>query len=80
MQDFFNYKSGVYSHVSGDYAGLHAVALMGWGESDAEGKYWIVKNSWGVNFGEEGYFRIARGLDENGCNFEGGLTAANVAL
>ena len=80
FEDFFSYESGVYSHVDGSYAGLHAVALMGWGESEEEGKWWIVKNSWGGDFGEGGYFRIARGLDTNGCNFEGGLTAAKVTV
>ncbi|GMI01684.1 hypothetical protein TrST_g10384 [Triparma strigata] len=76
--DFFLYESGVYKHVDGDYAGLHAVSLMGWGENEEEGSFWVVKNSWGENFGESGFFRIARGLDVNGVNFEGGLTAAKV--
>lgn len=76
--DFFLYKSGVYRHVSGDYSGLHAVTLVGWGESQSEGNWWLVKNSWGSDFGEKGFFRIARGIEDNGCNFEGGLTAATV--
>jgi len=80
FSDFFLYDSGVYRHINGDYAGLHAVVLTGWGENDEEGKYWIVRNSWGEDFGERGYFRIARGLDENGCNFEGGLTTAPIKL
>ena len=29
--DFFNYKSGVYSHTSGGLAGGHAVKMIGWG-------------------------------------------------
>jgi C1A family cysteine protease len=78
--DFFTYAGGVYSHVTGDYAGLHAVVLTGWGESEEEGKWWIVRNSWGEDFGEGGYFRIKRGLDENGCNFEGGLTTAMIKV
>jgi cathepsin B len=86
FEDFFQYKSGIYSHITGSYAGLHAVTLMGWGtetpssSSSAPIDYWIVKNSWGEDFGENGYFRIVRGLAYNGCNFEGGLTTADPKL
>jgi len=55
-EDFKHYKSGVYSRVSGKYAGGHAVLLVGY--NDAE-EYFIVKNSWGPAWGEEGFFRIA---------------------
>ena len=54
--DFFSYVSGVYSHTAGDYAGGHAVLIVGY--SDA-GQYFIVKNSWGAGWGESGYFKIA---------------------
>jgi C1A family cysteine protease len=53
--DFFDYTGGVYSYSSGDYAGLHAVLVVGW--DDANGAF-IVKNSWGADWGESGYFRI----------------------
>ena len=45
----------------------HAVTLVGYGAED-EQDYWIVKNSWGENWGEEGYFRIARGKGTCGIN------------
>jgi hypothetical protein len=54
--DFFNYASGIYSYVSGSYQGGHAVLLVGY---DDPGQYFIVKNSWGIYWGEAGYFRIA---------------------
>ncbi len=54
--DFMSYSSGVYKHVSGILAGFHAVLVVGY---DDPGQYFIVKNSWGTGWGEQGYFRIA---------------------
>jgi C1A family cysteine protease len=62
-QDFFSYRSGVYRHVSGNAAGGHCVEIIGY--NNAQG-CWICKNSWGTNWGEGGYFRIAYGQ----CNIE----------
>jgi hypothetical protein len=35
----------------------HAVEVVGWGKDPTYGPYWIVKNSWGTNWSDEGYFR-----------------------
>ncbi|CAN4084163.1 unnamed protein product [Withania somnifera] len=47
----------------------HAVTVIGYGTSDDGVKYWLVKNSWGTDWGEQGYIRIARdvGVDGGQC-------------
>jgi len=44
----------------------HSVLLVGWGVDQATGeKFWLVQNTWGSQWGENGYFRIRRGTDES---------------
>lgn len=61
--DFYVYwnsgAKGVYSHVTGDALGGHAVLMVGY--DDAQ-RCWICKNSWGAGTGGgDGFFRIAYG-------------------
>lgn len=68
-QDFLQYTSGVYQHVTGSALGGHAVKIVGYGVDATAGKYWIVANSWGTQWGMNGYFHIKKGSNE--CGFEG---------
>ncbi|NBO37873.1 hypothetical protein EBU99_04740 [bacterium] len=54
--DFMLYKGGVYRHAKGGIVGGHAVMIIGWDNAD---EAWIVRNSWGTDWGEQGDFRIS---------------------
>ncbi|MBE9523086.1 MAG: hypothetical protein IME95_07845, partial [Proteobacteria bacterium] len=60
-EDFLSYESGVYEYVEGPYMGGHAVIIIGWDNDAAAGGYWICKNSWGKDWGEDGFFKIKWG-------------------
>lgn len=55
-EDLFSYKSGIYKNLIGNPVGGHCVTIVGYNDNPG---YWICKNSWGTNWGEEGFFRIA---------------------
>merc|ERR1719204_2305614 len=73
-EDFANYVSGIYHHVTGGMEGGHAVRIVGWGVEDGV-KYWKVANSWNPYWGESGYFRIRRGNNE--CGIESQAMASS---
>ncbi|PQM38234.1 senescence-specific cysteine protease SAG39-like [Prunus yedoensis var. nudiflora] len=57
--DFLYYTSGVFAGSCGLEMD-HCVAAIGYGVSDDGTKYWLLKNSWGTDWGEEGYMRMKR--------------------
>lgn len=61
-EDFFNYKNGVYSHVTGSKIGKHVVKIIGWGKTKKKSvPYWLVINSWSKQWGDSGLFKIKQG-------------------
>jgi hypothetical protein len=51
-EDFLFYKGGIYKTKNSKKAGGHAVALVGFDDSK---KAWLIKNSWGTSWGENGF-------------------------
>lgn len=51
------YKKGVFSTNCGTNLD-HAVILVGYGYEKDGHKYYIIRNSWGTSWGEDGYIRI----------------------
>ncbi|GAB6019813.1 hypothetical protein CHUAL_001354 [Chamberlinius hualienensis] len=66
-EDFLSYKSGVYHYVTGKAVGLHAVKMIGWGNENGEDFWWLI-NSWNTDWGDNGLFKIRRGVNE--CRIE----------
>lgn len=76
FQSFFKYYPDDVYHRSKEAtaSGGHAVRIIGWGTTDEGEDYWLVANSWGIDFADLGVFKIRRGNNE--CNIEeqvGGL-------
>jgi hypothetical protein len=56
------YRGGVYTHTSGTKLD-HGVLAVGYG-TDGGKNYWKIKNSWGPAWGEKGYIRFAKDIEQ----------------
>jgi C1A family cysteine protease len=62
--DFYHYSGGIYKVTAGaTVEGGHSVAIIGYDHANG---YWICKNSWGTDWGENGFFRIQMGQANTG--------------
>jgi C1A family cysteine protease len=73
---FNSYQSGIMNGSGcSAYSLNHGVTAVGWGVESGT-KYWIVKNSWGSDWGENGYVRMLKGANACGIeNYPMGVTA-----
>jgi C1A family cysteine protease len=66
LPDFFIYRDGIYQANSQckNSKIRHALLIIGYGIENGV-KYWLVQNSWGTDWGLNGFAKIARG--QNTC-------------
>jgi C1A family cysteine protease len=66
LGDIYTVTKGTFSYNGNSYQnmfeGSHACEIVGWGE-DSGNKYWICKNSWGTTWGDNGFFKMKRGVN-----------------
>ncbi|KAI5664991.1 hypothetical protein M9H77_24314 [Catharanthus roseus] len=65
---FRYYSEGIFDGPCCKYHSNHAVVIVGYGTSEDGIPYWLVKNSWGTRWGEDGYVRMKRGVNICGIN------------
>lgn len=61
---FYSYKSGVYSNTNCGTSVNHGVIVVGYGTENGV-DYWLVRNSWGPNWGDKGHIKMVRNKNSN---------------
>ncbi|KAG4149530.1 hypothetical protein ERO13_D05G339800v2 [Gossypium hirsutum] len=64
-RDFQLYDGVVFTGDCGNSL-THAVTTVGYGTSEEGLNYWLIKNSWGQSWGENGYMKIQRNVERQG--------------
>lgn len=62
------YKSGVFTGPCDHWYGNHNVVVVGYGTTERGEDYWIIRNSWGANWGESGYITLQRNFHNSTGN------------
>lgn len=64
-----SYDSGIFDGCGKDAIIDHAVVAIGYGEEDGN-KYWVIQNSWGADWGEDGHIRLQRHDADEYCGMD----------
>lgn len=71
--EFEAYKGGVFKDTTGAKGINHEISVTGWGVDTDGTPFWVVRNSWGTYWGEQGWARVFRGDNnigiESACSF-----------
>jgi len=62
------YQGGIYDGNGCGTDMNHAVTAIGYGTDDQGTPYWILKNSWGTGWGENGYMQLQMGVGACGIS------------
>jgi hypothetical protein len=73
-QSLEDYTGGIYCDDTGDINIVHDISVVGYGvDIDTGAKYWLMRNSWGTQWGEQGFAKICRGTNniaiESNCSW-----------
>lgn len=60
-------NTGVYRHHTDKKHESHSIRLLGWGVDNGD-PYWLLANSWGTEWGDNGFIKVLRGSNE--CEIE----------
>lgn len=58
----WDYTGGIFIDTTNDTDIVHDISVVGYGVENGV-KYWTVRNSWGTHWGENGFFRVIRGVN-----------------
>jgi C1A family cysteine protease len=59
--EFKGYQEGIFEGCDSEEASDHAVLVVGYGTED-DVDYWLIKNSWGIGWGDDGFMKLRRGV------------------
>ncbi|XP_053575860.1 uncharacterized protein LOC128665146 [Bombina bombina] len=81
-EDFMLYSDGIYDGKCAEEVN-HAIIIVGYGTEEGEDEakneeYWIIRNSWGKEWGEGGYGRVKRNAQQ--CKIDETAATADITV